>query len=177
MEVWKDIEGYEGLYEVSNFGSVKSLSKKVVREKNGFWIQPEKILKPSITKSGYCHVRLYKDFNFKVFLLHRIVAKTFIANPYNKSSVNHKNGVKNDNCFENLEWVTNSENTLHAFRNGLLKPLKGDLNGSSKLTKSQVLEIRNKLDNKVFVYKIMEEYRISRAQVQRIRNRECWNHV
>lgn len=108
-EIWKDIEGYEGLYQVSNLGRVKS--KKYNKEK---------MLKPYTNSGGYSVVGLRKDGKTKFFRVHRLVAKAFIPNPdpENKTQVNHKNEFdKKNNCVENLEWVTPSENTNYATGN------------------------------------------------------------
>ena len=117
-EVWKDIEGYEGLYQVSNFGNIKSLPK-VRHNGRGTYIQKEKILKPSNTSTGYKKIELCKDGKRKGFKVHRLVAIAFIPNPDNKPEVNHIDGNKINNNIDNLEWVTSSENTIHAYETGL----------------------------------------------------------
>lgn len=105
-EMWKNIDGYNGIYQVSNLGNVRSLNYN----KTGV----AKELSPSIKKSGYKMVTLQTGATVKYHLLHRLVAKAFVPNPENKPVVNHKNGKKYDNRAENLEWVTNRENQLHA---------------------------------------------------------------
>ena len=77
-EIWKDAKGYEGLYQVSNLGRAKSLPKYVIREKNGKWLQPEKILKPSVTLNKYAHITFYKNQKPKRMLLHRVIAINFL---------------------------------------------------------------------------------------------------
>lgn len=105
-EIWKDIPGYEGLYQVSNLGRVKSLiTGKKLKELNA--------------ATGYLQAVLYKNRIPKRFLIHRLVAETFIKNPNKKPTVNHKNGVKHDNRLKNLEWATYKENMCHAFATGL----------------------------------------------------------
>jgi hypothetical protein len=110
-EIWKDIEGYEGLYQVSNLGKVKSLSNNLAKK--------EKILKNSKNVKGYHKVTLCLFGKRKSITVHRLVAEAFIHNDKNKSQVNHINGVKIDNNVNNLEWSTASENVRHSWKNGL----------------------------------------------------------
>ena len=124
VEIWKDIKGYEGLYQVSNLGRVKSLS---IYRKNSVceYYSKEKILKPLKDKGGYLNVRLWKNKKGKTIKIHRLVACNFLENTENKRDVNHINGIKTDNGVENLEWCTCSENIKHAFDTGLKKSNKG----------------------------------------------------
>lgn len=119
-EVWKDIEGYEGLYQVSNLGRVKSL-KRFVNCKNGKRTVNEKILIQHDNTHGYCAVILSKNCKTKNCTVHRLVAKAFIPNLENKEDINHINGVKTDNYVDNLEWVTRRENIIHSWNMGLSK--------------------------------------------------------
>lgn len=109
-EVWKDIQGYEGLYQVSNLGRVKSLGRFIDRLVYGNYWQEEKILKPNKTKYGYLIVELRKNKKPKSFLVHRLVAITFIPNSENKPEVDHINADKTNNSVNNLRWVTAKEN-------------------------------------------------------------------
>lgn len=102
-EIYKDIEGYEGLYQVSNLGNVKSLV-------NNKGIAREKIIKPSICIDGYKRVLLCKDKTIKCFKIHRLVAQAFIENPNNLPCINHKDECKTNNVVENLEWCTQKYN-------------------------------------------------------------------
>lgn len=111
-EIWKDIPGYENVYQVSTHGRLKSLEKKTTTW-NGTKTWPETIISPILQKSGYYHVGLWKNQKCKQSRLHRLVAEAFIPNddPKNKTQVNHKNELKHDNHVDNLEWVTPKENT------------------------------------------------------------------
>lgn len=123
-EVWADIEGYEGLYQISNQGATRSLDREVIYPQGHTRIQRGKTLKPDIN-NGYECVRLYRDKMGKWKKIHRLVAMAFIPNPENKEQVNHKNGIKNNNRVENLEWNTQLENMQHAAKNGLIPIRKG----------------------------------------------------
>ena len=103
VEVWKDIEGYEGKYQVSNLGRVKSL-----RDSHGKY--RELIMTGRNEGHGYLKVSLYKNGKSKGIKIHRLVALAFIPNPDNKHFVDHINGIRNDNRVENLRWVTHKEN-------------------------------------------------------------------
>lgn len=108
-EIWRDVVNYEGLYQVSNLGRVKSLISK------------EKILKQNLDYYKYSYVQLWKDGIGKKIKVHRLVAETFIPNRQNKPQVNHKDGNKLNNHVDNLEWCTGSENIKHALAHGLKK--------------------------------------------------------
>ena len=114
-EIWKDIEGYEGIYQVSNTGKVKSL--KSLHAESGL------ILKIHNQIKGYSRVNLWKKGLCKSATIHRLVAMSFIDNKDNKNQVNHKDGVKSNNCAENLEWCNASQNMRHAYDLGLKKPI------------------------------------------------------
>lgn len=122
-ELWKPVKGYEGLYEVSNLGGIKSLARwRKNGENSGYW-QQEKILKQTHTTTGYLKVELSKNKKRSSFKVHRLVAEAFIANPDNKPNINHKDGNPLNNKAENLEWCTQQENIIHALRTGLKKKL------------------------------------------------------
>lgn len=113
MEVWKDIEGYEGLYQVSSLGRVKSLDR--ITPKNRYF--KGKILVNKHDSQGYQLVCLCVDGKQSYAYIHRLVAKAFIPNPENKETVNHKDENKANNCVENLEWMTMRENANYGTRN------------------------------------------------------------
>ena len=120
-EIWKDIAGYEGYYQVSNLGRVKSVSRKVSNG-HGMVAKEERILQPNTLAKGYYQVTLYNGETRKCFQVHRLVASAFIPNVDGYPQVNHRNGDKQDNRADNLEWCDNSMNQLHAWKTGLQKP-------------------------------------------------------
>ena len=109
-EIWKDIEGYEGLYQVSNLSRVRALEKVVICSTGRKCVLKEHILIQNSSFYGYKGVDLTKNGKRKKFLIHRLVAKAFIPNPENKPEIDHINTNRSDNRIENLRWVTSSEN-------------------------------------------------------------------
>ena len=141
MEVWIDVKGYKGLYQVSNLGKVKRLSS-IVNYSNGLKCKhKERILKfdkSKINKRGkyYLRVTLSKNNKQKRFQVHQLVGKHFIKNPENKICINHIDGNPENNIVENLEWCTYSENEIHSY-NTLNK-----INANRKLSEDDVKYIR-----------------------------------
>ena len=123
-EIWKEITGYEGYFEVSNLGNFRSKDRIIKYKKDGLRKYPGKNLKTETIVEGYQRITLMKDGIKKRFMCHRIVAQEFIPNPQNKPFVNHINGNPKDNRVENLEWCTQEENEQHSIRT-LGKTMKG----------------------------------------------------
>ena len=117
IEIWKDIKGYEGKYQVSNLGRIKSLERDVFFP-NGTVNRhiEEKILVQNIGKLGYAYVNLYLNGKAKTIKTHRLVAMAFLPNPENKPMVNHKDEVKTNNVVDNLEWCDAQYNALYGTR-------------------------------------------------------------
>lgn len=112
-EIWKPVIGYYGLYEVSNFGRVRSLDHYVKHGKGGLALKKGKILRLNIGGSGYYQVSLSRDNKIKSYSVHRLVAEAFIPNPHNYPCVNHRNENKLDDRVENLEWCDHLYNVQY----------------------------------------------------------------
>lgn len=176
-EVWKDAVRYEGLYQVSNTGKVKSLERIVSREKWHKQKVDERILKPANDGYKYLMVSLYKNRKRHTEKVHRLVADAFIPNPSNKPQINHIDGVKHNNNAYNLEWVTEKENIQHAVLIGLRND-KGENNPNSKLNCEKVIKIRSIYKNSNLTQKdIAKKFNISNTTVSQIVNRKTWNHI
>ena len=168
-EIWKPISGYEGLYEVSNLGRVKSLSR--------FQSTTERILKGEYDNRGYYRVRLSKENITKKFQIHRLVASVFIKNPsFVRLQINHIDGNPSNNNVSNLEWCTHSENMKHAFKTGL-QSLKGEKNTQSKLTEPDIIYIRKLLRYGVYQKDIAKEFGVSRRCITDINIGKTWCSV
>ena len=122
MKEWKDVKGYEGFYQVSNNGDVKSLSRLVKHPKGGYKRIRERIMSCKNGRDFYDIVVLYQEGVSKTKLVHRLVAEAYLSNPENLPQVNHKDGNKLNNSVDNLEWCSLSEQRFHAYRIGLQKP-------------------------------------------------------
>jgi hypothetical protein len=161
---WKEVVGYEGLYEVSSLGFVKSLHRggrlRVLCKIPG----------------RYVLVNLSKRGHVSSHLVHRLVAEAFYGAPRSGEQVNHKNGNKHDNRIENLEYCTPSENKKHAFGIGLCC-MKGERHNNSKLTNDLVYRIRQSLKDGVSHSAIAVEIGISRSTISKINAGKAWSHL
>ena len=176
-EIFKPIRGYEGLYEISNHGKVKSLPKtwgtrKTIGRKGETKLMVGKV------DNGYPRVVLSKNSVKKSFSVHRLVAETFIENPNNYPIVNHKNSIRDDNYYENLEWTTYQGNAIHAFQNGNRKGKVGEINPQSKY-KEKDIKIIKKLhsDGYYSQRQIAEMFDDSQGNISRIVNGKRWKHI
>ena len=166
-EIWKDIQGYEGLYQVSNLGRVKNLKRN-------------KILKSIISSQGYITRQLYKNKIPKNVRIHRLVAEAFIPNPENKPQVNHIDGNKTNNCVSNLEWVNQCENMQHAVKNNLFTRLYGENARYRKLTNDAVLYIRKhyiKRDRLFGATALALKFGVSIGMISYIASGKSWKHI
>lgn len=178
LEIWKDIAGYEGLYQVSDLGRVKSLDRICWNGKVNF-VRKSKIIKDFKNKKGYHTVSLNKGKSPKSYYLHRLVAIAFIPNPENKPEVNHKKGNKSDNRVCAIEWSTYSENNQHSYDVGLKKKPKGILSLRAKFTESQVLAIRrlHRIYPNLNKAKLARRFNVCESAIHNIISRKNWNHI
>ena len=183
MEVWKAIPGYEGYYEASNGGSIRSIDRVVLHGIHGTCKQKSKVLKYALDAKGYCRVALSIKLKLSTFTVHRLIALTFMGPRPDVHQINHIDGVKTNNSLANLEYCTQSENALHSFRIGLQKPRLGSENNWAKLTEAQVIEIRQFVKNANTRYygrkALAENYGVSECTIKEIVNRRknLWSHV
>ena len=179
-EIWRDIKGYKGYYQISNLGRIKSLQRKVPVNRKGqktfLKTVKERILKQKTNKYGYKVVDLRRN-GHDHRLVHRLVAQMFIPNPENKPVVNHLDGNKINNNATNLEWATVSENTQHSYDNMLQVMGVGEENPGSKLTEQDVLGIWE-LRRKGFIMKdIADKYDVSLSNISLIIRGKTWQHL
>lgn len=174
MEIYKDIKGYEGFYQVSNFGNVRSLKRSGYQHGNSKQTFKGRVLKQYLGEKGYYSITLSKDNKQKKIQVHRLVAMTFIDNPYKKPQINHIDGIKTNNKAENLEWCTGSENMKHAFKIGL-QSLSGEKNTMAKLTNNEVVLIRKCLKTGLFTQKeIANIFGVARRTITDINLNKTW---
>lgn len=177
-EIWKDIDGFEGLYQISSLGRIKSLAREVPF--GGKYRKVEEVvLKRHFSRTGYEKAALGYGGKKIHTSVHRLVAKHFIPNPDNKPQVNHKNGIKSDNRVENLEWVTNSENIKHSFTDLKRKPffLYGTQKHNCKLTEQDVIEIKKALQNPICKRDLARKYNVHETTIANINSGRKWKHI
>jgi hypothetical protein len=161
-EVWKPVKDFEGLYEISNLGRVKTFVRC-----------PGKVLKPSNQKSGYLQVTLSKNKKAHFKWVHRLVAEVFLEPSTSKHFVNHKDGNKKNNIPDNLEYCTPAENNAHAGKLNL-KPI-GSNHTNSKLTHTQLKEVRSLLQQGILTHKqISKIFNTHRTTISKIARNESY---
>lgn len=161
LEDWRPVVGYEGLYEVSNLGRVKSL------------FNYDMIMKGDVS-TGYSRVRLYKNKISKTYLSHRLLGYAFLGLT-GDMCINHKDGNKLNNNILNLEVCTELENRKHAWETGLNRPNFGEKNGNSKLTSKNVKEIKEMLSCGLLTQKqIADSFRIYYSTIHKIKRGYIW---
>jgi len=139
-EIWRDVVGFEGLYQVSNMGSVRSCYHVVMRSNGRKRTVYPVTLKPQKSAHGYFMFNLSKNGKGKTIVAHRIVAIAFIPNPENKPQVNHKDGNKKNNHVSNLEWMTSKENINHSWMMGMSYTTHAGKFGDDSYKKTAVIQ-------------------------------------
>lgn len=176
-EIWKEIDGQNGRYLISNMNRVKATYRTIILKNGKQRVLPERILSCSHNCHGYKIISFWNNNKNKCYSLHRLIAKAFIPNPENKKEVNHLNGDKKDNRLENLEWATHQENLSHAFRTGLVNVSKGDNHYLAKLNSAQVKKIRELIKDGESAINISKMFCVSPRAIRDIRNNISWKHV
>lgn len=174
-EEWRNIVGFDCKYKISNTGKVLSVARL---QWNGFvWWQSKEIqLKPSPIAT-YLYVDLLNRGEKRVrFAIHRLVATHFIPNPDNLPQVNHKDGNKQNNNVENLEWCTSKYNLEHARRTGLSKNF-GEGVHNAKLKEHDVVSIRELATKGISQYAIASRYNVTQTCISAIIRRKTWKHI
>lgn len=175
-EIWKDIQGYEGLYQISSFGRVKRLEREN-KFGNKTRVLKEMIMTPVKNRHGYMGLNIAIDKKMKAHSIHRLVATHFIKNIDNLPEVNHIDGDKNNNVASNLEWCTRKENMSHAISAGLINH-KGDNSPIAKLTNEDVKRIRQVYNSETRTYEdLAEEYGVGGSTIGRIIRKEVYTNA
>lgn len=179
MEIWKDIKGFEGYYQISNMGNVRSLDRfDGIRNLRG------QSIRPNSKRNGYLQVGLRRDSKRKWTTIHRLVATHFIDNPENRPQVNHIDGNKLNNTVDNLEWATPAQNLYHARKNNLIEAPKGKehvnfgiCGAESKSAKKVVRYDKDSKETKVYEALILtEDDGFDRTSVSKCCNKKLKTH-
>lgn len=172
QEIWHKVKDYEKYLEVSNLGNVRTIDRNVSQGNHSLFIKG-KLCSLRLKKNGYLQIDLrLGDKKRKWFLVHRLVAIAFIKNPKGLKTVDHINNNKQDNRVENLQWLTNKDNTNKAVKDGLCS--NEEAHYKAKLTKEQIISIRQDSD---FHWKIAEKYKVARSTITAIKNKQTWKYV
>lgn len=176
LELWVDIIGYNGEYQLSNKGRIRSPERITIMKNGRKRPLPYREQTVFINTRGYLAVGLSKNKKQRQWLLHRLMAIHFIPNPDNKPEVNHKNGIKTDASIGNLEWCTKSENTIHAFATGLMD-IHGEKHTHSKLTNDAVLDIRANCHDTSKAKEYALKYGVHPATIKDVIWKRTWTHI
>lgn len=168
-ELWKSVDNYEGAYEVSSLGRIRSLDRVAVDGSN----IKGRLLKFSYDGSGYNKVNLFKFGENQYLKVHRLVAIAFVPNPEGLPQVNHDDGNKENNFYKNLIWCTNQINTIHAYENKLTTN-QGETHYKAKLDKEKVLFIRA---STLSVTELSNKLDVSKSSIRDVINRRYWKSV
>jgi hypothetical protein len=163
-KLWNPIPKFELYYSVNKSGDVYSHRYK-------------RILHPIKQKHGYLRVRLYNSKEYKWYLVHRLIALTFIPNPENKKTVNHKDGNPSNNHISNLEWMTQRQQMLHAYKTGLRKKSLGSNHPNSKFNEKDIVKIKEMCFNGVSQRKVAAIYNVHYSTINHIIKKRTWVEV
>jgi len=179
MEEWEPIKGYEGLYEVSNLGRIKSLARK--RGQVGVnWSRygVDRILPGYMSQYGYKIIQLWKNNKVKLRNVHSYVLEAFKPKVEGKNCCNHKDGNKLNNNIDNLEWCTYKENNNHAFKIGLCDHRRGEVLHNAKLSNNQVVKIKRLLiQGKHKLQEIGDMFNVTKGCIWHIKHNRNWKHI
>ena len=178
-EIWKDVPGYVGYYEVSNFGNIRSIDRYVDNFKGEKALRVGQTMKQVTTEHGYKRVSLRMGTTKTNFRVHRLVAEAFIPNPHKKKQVNHKDSNRTNNVVENLEWVTHRENMKHAKDNNrFTNQSKGSNHHKATITEDTVRAMRKLYAEGNYTQKqIAEEFSVHLSKAKHILAGRTWKHV
>lgn len=176
IERWIDIQGYEGLYQISSHGNVRSLDRSKKANHNNYYIAKGKLLKHSFNHKNYPEVALYnKEGKRRNHRIHKLVATNFLVKGSNQTQINHKDGIKSNNNIDNLEWCTGEENIYHAYETGLYK--HGQESHLSLLTEKEVLEIIELRKQGLLQKEISQKFNVSVGAIANILSGKSWNRL
>jgi hypothetical protein len=181
-EIWLPVKDYEGVYSVSSRGRIRSEDRvsKVppsrIKKVEHTCVHYSQEMKLSPHRDGYLKISLCLDDVRRTPQVHRLVASAFIPNPLNLPQVNHKDGCKTNNCKDNLEWVSRSENIKHAYSTGLMDT-RGEKNSRHKFTEAQILECLKLLKDGLSGAEAGRRVGIPMKTVSRLKRGKSWKHL
>ena len=180
-EEWRAVVGWEGFYEVSSWGRVRNLDRRVPSKNGGFRTVRGGLRTLGIDRGGYARAALQVGDRANKMLIHRLVALAFIPNPDNLPQVNHIDGNKLNASVDNLEWCTSKHNVQHSWSTGLSKvnenPRRGEHLHSAKLTEEQVRSIRKERADGAQIVPLGAKYGVNNSTISSICSRKKWKHV
>lgn len=174
--MWKPVPGLTGV-SASEDGRIRVLSYQTLIRQSFWRTIPERITFGGLGNHGYMEIRIQQDTRSMLYLIHRLIALTFIPNPMNKPEVNHKDGNKTNNMTSNLEWTTESEQRLHAYRLGLQPRPLGSRSTTAILCESDIPDIRKRLEVGESQLLIAIDYGVNRSVIGDIKLGRTWKHV
>jgi hypothetical protein len=176
MEIWKDIKEFNNEYQISNLGRIRSKEAIIIRSNGIPYKRESKILKPAVDK-GYLKGAVCLNKKLVRYKIHRLVADAFVNGKKDGLEVNHINGNKTDNNAQNLEWVTRSENMIHAVKTGLLPVTRGSQRVQAKMDEQTVLKIYDLRSKGLQRKLILSELGITINMYKDVIRGRTWKHV